>query len=166
MDLTHIKDCEEQREGVYTNWIFEQTPPPHFCLKVVCKKRERILGIKPTVIRSYTLVCLLLVRLTFHSLCSWNPCQHSHSISPTSQSTTFPFHSFKRRRSKSRSHKLRAKFYSPRRSKSQSPLRKRSRSRSPRHSSSSRYRSRSRSPKSRRWNTYCTYCSTHKLHAV
>ena len=21
-----------------TNWIFEQTPPPHFCLKVVCKK--------------------------------------------------------------------------------------------------------------------------------
>ena len=21
-----------------TNWIFEQTPPPHFCLKVLCKK--------------------------------------------------------------------------------------------------------------------------------
>ena len=28
---------------IKTNWLFEQTPPPHFCLKVVCKK-GRIFG--------------------------------------------------------------------------------------------------------------------------
>ena len=27
-----------------TNWIFEQTPPPHFCLKVVCKMGGVFLG--------------------------------------------------------------------------------------------------------------------------
>ena len=37
VNITRITDCEEQREG-HMNWIFEQTPPPHFCFKVECKK--------------------------------------------------------------------------------------------------------------------------------
>ena len=46
VDLMHIKDYEEQNEGGMheTNWIFKQTPLPHFCLKVVCKKGGRMFG--------------------------------------------------------------------------------------------------------------------------
>ena len=37
-------DCEEQRKWCThrTNRIFEQTPSPHICLKVVCRKGRRI----------------------------------------------------------------------------------------------------------------------------
>ena len=51
VNFTHIKDCEERREGRMhrTNSIFEQTPPPHFCLKVVCKKWSPIFW-EPTIL--------------------------------------------------------------------------------------------------------------------
>ena len=39
VDLTRIKNGKERREGRMheTNSIFQQTPSPHFCLKVECK---------------------------------------------------------------------------------------------------------------------------------
>ena len=54
VDLVHIKNCKEQREGHMheTNWIFEQTPSSHFCLKVVRKKGDcvdtKLRGIEAT----------------------------------------------------------------------------------------------------------------------
>ena len=45
VNLVCIKDCKEWREGcMHETWIFEQMPPPHFCLKVVCKKEGIFLG--------------------------------------------------------------------------------------------------------------------------
>ena len=55
VDLPYIKDCEEQRKGEYARDVFEQTLPPYFCLKVMCKKVGHICRNLWYVISHYSL---------------------------------------------------------------------------------------------------------------